>query len=170
MKKQYRHRKSIRVRALITQIALILIPLSVCLVLLIQQVTTDNLQSTAEITYQYDRYIVDGLDTACRQMESMANTIAGNRFVREYTAMDPSAERDALFEAQIANLLRYSYNRYLPTQNIQVLPGLTLADLPRQKGAVYYHRSEYRLWEFIPGGDLPDCSFYYQFLSLPSIC
>ena len=163
MKERFWQSKSIRVRALLTQIALILIPLAVCLVLLLQQVSTENLHSTAGITYQYDRYIVDGLDTACRQMESMANTIAGNRFVREYTAMEYSEERNALFDSQIANLLRYSYNRYLPTRNIQVLPATSLSDIPRQPGAVYYYRSEFRLWEFVPGGDLPDCSFYYQY-------
>lgn len=154
---------SIRMRATLTQIALLLVPLTICTVLLVRQVASENALRSAAVTYQYDRYIVDSLDTACRQMESMANTIAGNKSVREYVAMETPVERTELFETQVANLLRYAYNRYLPTKNIQVIPDMTLEELMRDTHAAYYNRSRYRLWEFIPGDDLPECVFYYQF-------
>ena len=96
-----------------TQVILIILPVILCTFLLIQQLTSDSAVHNAGVTYQYDRYIVDSLDTACRQMESMANTIAGNRFVREYTAMEVGPQRDQLFQDRIDGLLKYSYNRYL---------------------------------------------------------
>lgn len=154
---------SIRTRAIVTQVILIVLPVILCTFLLFQQLTSDSSIHNAGVTYQYDRYIVDSLDTACRQMESLANTIAGNRFVREYTAMEDSAQRDQLFQDRIDGLLKYSYNRYLPTHNVEILPGLSLEDLPLGSQLFRYFRSEFRMWTFDVVDGIPNSCFYYQF-------
>ena len=155
--------RSIRTRALVTQIVLIIVPVFLCTLLLLQQISSDTAANTAGITYQYDRYIIDALDTAARQMESMANTIAGNRTVRTYVAMEPGEERDALYNQSVNSLLKYAYNRYLPTHNLQILPGQTLADIPADENTAFYQRSEYRMWTFQVREGIPECRFYYQF-------
>ena len=156
-------KRSIRTRALITQVVLIIVPVFLSIFLLFQQISHDTAANTAGITYQYDRYIIDALDTAARQMESMANTIAANRTVRTYVAMEPGEEREVLYTQSVSNLLKYAYNRYLPTHNLQIRPGETLADLRLEDDTVFYQRSEYRLWSFHAQDGITECHFYYQF-------
>ena len=164
MKKvQRRYGGSIRTRAIVTQVILIILPVILCTFLLIQQLTSDSAVHNAGVTYQYDRYIVDSLDTACRQMESMANTIAANRFVREYTAMEDGAKRNQLFQDRIDGLLKYSYNRYLPTHNVEIIPGISLEELPLDTQLHRYFRSEFRMWTFEINEGVPNGCFYYQF-------
>ena len=160
---QRRYGGSIRTRAVVTQVILIILPVILCMFILIQQLSSDSAVHNAGVTYEYDRYIVDSLDTACRQMESMANTIAGNRFVREYTAMEEGPQREQLFQDRIDGLLKYSYNRYLPTHNIEILPGLSLEDIPLGSHLHRYFRSKFGMWTFELADGIPSGCFYYQF-------
>ncbi len=164
MKTTRRPGRSIRTRAIVTQVILVVIPVVLCTLLLFRQIASDSAVNSAQVTYQYDRYIADTLDTACRQMESMANTIAGNRLVREYIAMEAGEARDQLFHNSVEGLLKYSYNRYLPTHNIEVIPGASLADVQTTPASARYFRSEFRMWSFDLSEGIPDCCFYYQFL------
>lgn len=158
-----RNKSSIRSKAVFTQIILIIIPVFLCTALLYRQVSSDTADSNARVTYQYDRYVIDTLDTSARQMESLANTLAGNKSIRTYVAMEPGAERDDLYQQSVSGLLKYGYNRYIPTHNIQILPGETLQDITLEENTVYYQRSEYRMWVFSRNESLSECSFYYQF-------
>ena len=162
-----RNKSSILTRAIFTQIVLITIPVVLCTLLLYRQISSDNAENNARVTYQYDRYIIDALDTSARQMESLANTIAGNKTVRTYVSMEPGEERDALYQQSVSGLLKYGYNRYLPTRNIQILPGKSLKDIPvADEASTYYQRSEYRMWVFTLRDGSTESSFYYQFEGL----
>ena len=163
MKTKRRPSGSIRTRAIVTQVILIVIPVILCTYFLFQQIASDSAVNSAKVTYQYDRYIADTLDTACRQMESMANTIAGNRLVREYVAMEESEARDQFFHDSVEGLLKYSYNRYLPTHHVEVIPGASLEDVQIAPGTLSYFRSAFRMWTFDLSEGFPDCCFYYQF-------
>ena len=158
-----RNHMSIRTRAILTQFVLILLPVVLCAFMLIRQVVNDSLSTNAGATYQYNRYIVDNLNTSIRQLESMANTIAANRFVRKYVDEPDPAVRDELYRSGISNLLSYSYNRYLPTHDIQVIPDATLADVSNEDGAHVFYHSAYRMWVVRNEGNELTCKFYYQF-------
>ncbi len=159
----FRNKSSIRSKAAFAQIILIIIPVFLCTALLYMQVSSDTADSNARVTYQYDRYVIDTLDTSARQMESLANTLAGNKSIRTYVAMEPGDERDTLYQQSVSGLLKYGYNRYIPTHNIEILPGKTLQDITPGESTVYYQRSEYRMWVFSRNDSLTECSFYYQF-------
>ena len=77
---------SIRTKSIIIQLVLIIAPVIVCSLLIINQISSASVTNAAGITYQYDRYIIDSLNTSIRQMESTANTLGGNRLVREYVS------------------------------------------------------------------------------------
>ena len=49
------NKRSIRSKAIFTQITLIIIPVIVCTLLLYLQVTSDTAANNAKVTYQYDR-------------------------------------------------------------------------------------------------------------------
>lgn len=156
-------RLGIRAKAIVTQIVMILVPIFFCTILIVNQITAENRNDTAVASYQYCRYIIQDLDTNIRQLESMGNTFAGNRFVRSYVAMEPGEERDELFNENVYKLLLYAYNRYLPTHDIQILPQTTLEDI-NTEGQITHLRSQNRLWSFdlsIP--EQPQARFYYQF-------
>ena len=155
---------SIRTRAMLTQFVLILLPIVLCSFLLIRQVFNDSLSTNAGATYQYNRYIVDNLNTAIRQLESMANTISANRSVRQYVGEPDPAVRDELYRSGISNLLSYSYNRYLPTHDIQVIPDAMLSDVSAEDDTYVFYHSEYRMWFFRNEGNELTCKFYYQFV------
>ena len=154
---------SIRSKAVLTQIILIIIPVVLCTLLFYQHVSSDTADNNAKVTYQYDRYVIDALDTSARQMESLANTLGGNKTIRTYVAMEPGTEQDELYQQSVSGLLKYGYNRYLPTHNIQILPRTTLQDIIMEENTVYYQRSEYRMWVFDRHDSVTECSFYYQF-------
>jgi two-component system, sensor histidine kinase YesM len=156
-------RLGIRARAIVTQIVMIVVPVFLCTVLIVNQITAENRNDTAVASYQYCRYIIQELDTNIRQIESMANTFAGNRYVREYVAMEPGEARDEFFEKNVYDLLLYAYNRYLPTHDIEILSNTTLDDIDTT-GQITHLRSRYRLWSFnLVNRELPQCYFYYQF-------
>jgi len=154
---------SIRTRAILTQVILIIIPVFLCTLLLYRQVSSDTADNNAKVTYQYDRYIIDALDTSARQMESLANTLAGNKTIRTYVSMEEGEERDLLYQQSVSGLLKYGYNRYLPTHNIQIFPQKTLKDILVEENTAYYNRSEYRMWVFNIHDGMTECGFYYQF-------
>ena len=161
--KQRWSRLSIRRKAVVTQIALTLVSVFACTLLIVTQISAESRTDTASASYQYCRYIVQTLDTSVRQMESMANNIVGNKYVRAYVAMDEGEERDALYAKQIHPLLQYAYNRYLPTHDIQLLPGATLGDFAAE-GDMRFPRSAARVWSFTRGdASQPQCRFYFQF-------
>ncbi len=157
------NRNSIRTRAVFTQIVLIIIPVVLCTLMLYLQVSSDTVSSNAKVTYEYDRYIIDTLDTSARQMESLANTLAGNKTIRSYVALPQGDAQEALYEESVSSLLKYGYNRYLPTRNIQILRDMTLADIPTEETTAYYYRSDYRMWVFQTSDGTAECRFYYQF-------
>ena len=162
MMQRYWSRMSIRTKAVITQVVIIIVPLFLCLFVLVQQIATETRLDTALTTYQYNRSFIQTLDTSVRQIESLANSIAGNRYVRNYVAMEPGEEQDALFQEHISGLLRYAYNRYLPTNEINILTDTTLNDLSFDDELIHV-RSAYRLWTFTPQADQIQNRFYYQF-------
>ena len=61
----------IRVKTMITQIVLIIIPFLLCFLLILRQISFNSQKENADVTYQYNRYVISGLDTAVRQLESM---------------------------------------------------------------------------------------------------
>lgn len=153
----------IRAKAIITQLFMILVPVFLCTVLIVNQLTAESRNDTAVASYQYCRYIVQELDTNIRQLESMANTFSGNKFVRAYVAMEPGEERDALFQENVYDLLLYAYNRYLPTHDIQIFPRTTLEEVDVE-GQISHFRSRNRMWTFDLSNPLhPQTYFYYQF-------
>jgi len=155
--------RSIRTRAIFTQIVIIVVPVTICTLLIINQILAEIRNDTAVTSYQYCRYIVQVLDTNVRQMESMANTIAGNRYVREYVAMEEGTEKDAFYQTHVAGLLIYAYNRYLPTHDISIYTHSTLNDLSTE-GQRSFMRSTYRLWTFDTANQwLPQIRFYNEF-------
>lgn len=160
---EYWDTKSIRTKTLLTQFLMIVVPFVICTVLILGQVSLESQSNNAESTYQYNRYFIDTLNTSVRQMESMANTIAGNRYVRQYVSAETDAERDALMQEYVGNLLRYSYNRYLPTHDISILLDTTVADILADESIRAYSRSEYRIWTFAMQNDQLQAKFYYQF-------
>lgn len=160
---EYWDTKSIRTKTLLTQFLMIVVPFVICTVLILGQVSLESQSNNAESTYQYNRYFIDTLNTSVRQMESMANTIAGNRYVRQYVSAETDAERDALMQEYVGNLLRYSYNRYLPTRDISILLDTTVADILADESIRAYSRSEYRIWTFTMQNDQLQAKFYYQF-------
>ena len=157
------NRSSIRTRAVLTQIVLIIVPVFLCTLLLYRQVSSDTVSSNAKVTYEYDRYIIDTFDTSARQMESLANTLAGNKSIRSYIALPPGHEKETIYQDTVSPLLKYGYNRYLPTQSIQILPGQTLSGISVENTTAYYHRSDYRMWVFDTHDGITDSRFYYQF-------
>ena len=160
---EYWDTKSIRTKTLLTQFLLIVVPFVICTVLILGQVSLESQSNNAESTYQYNRYFIDTLNTSVRQMESMANTIAGNRYVRQYVSAETDTERETLIRDYVDNLLRYSYNRYLPTHDISILLDTTMADILKDESIRAYYRSEYRFWTFAVQGDQLQAKFYYQF-------
>lgn len=160
---EYWDTKSIRTKTLLTQFLMIVIPFVVCTVLILGQVSLESQSNNAETTYQYNRYFIDTLNTSVRQMESMANTIAGNRYVRQYVSVKTDAEREQLKQDYVDTLLRYSYNRYLPTNDISILPDTNIEDILTDKSVRTYYRSEYRIWTFSMQDDQLQARFYYQF-------
>ena len=155
------NRLSIRTKAVITQLVMIIVPLCICLFLIVRQITTENRMDNALTTYQHNNSIIQILDTNVRQMEMMVNTLAGNKSVRQYAAMTPGEESDALYHDHIHNLINYAYNRYLPTQDIQILQQTRLEDIDTT-GRMTYLRTN-RLWAFTAGGDVILNNYYYQF-------
>ncbi len=153
---------SIRIKAVITQLVMIIVPLCICLFLIVQQITTENRMDNALTTYQHNNSVIQMLDTNVRQMESLVNTLAGNKSVRQYVSMEPGEESDAIYQEHISNLLHYSYNRYLPTHDIQILQKTTLNDLSIQ-GEVTHVRSANRLWTFTSEDGQIFNNYYYQF-------
>lgn len=153
---------SIRIKAVITQLVMIIVPLCICLFLIVQQITTENRMDNALTTYQHNNSVIQMLDTNVRQMESLVNTLAGNKSVRQYVSMEPGEESDALYQEHISNLLHYSYNRYLPTHDIQILQKTTLNDLSIQ-GEVTHVRSANRLWTFTSEDGQILNNYFYQF-------
>lgn len=160
---EYWDTKSIRTKTLLTQFLMIVIPFVICTVLILGQVSLESQSNNAETTYQYNRYFIDTLNTSVRQMESMANTIAGNRYVRQYVSVKTDAEREQLKQDYVDTLLRYSYNRYLPTNDISILPDTNIEDILTDKSVRTYYRSEYRIWTFSMQDDQLQARFYYQF-------
>ncbi len=160
---EYWDTKSIRTKTLLTQFLMIVIPFVFCTVLILGQVSLESQSNNAETTYQYNRYFIDTLNTSVRQMESMANTIAGNRYVRQYVSVKTDAEREQLKQDYVDTLLRYSYNRYLPTNDISILPDTNIEDILTDKSVRTYYRSEYRIWTFSMQDDQLQARFYYQF-------
>lgn len=153
---------SIRTKAVVTQLVMIIVPLCICLFLIVQQITTENRMDNALTTYQHNDSVIQMLDTNVRQMESLVNTLAGNKSVRQYVSMEPGAESDALYQEHVSNLLHYAYNRYLPTHDIQILQKTTLNDLSIS-GEVTHIRSANRLWTFTSDDGQIYNNYYYQF-------
>ncbi len=154
---------SIRGKAAITQLMMIIVPVCLCTWLIMQQITTESRKDNAMTTYEYDRYLVTALDTSVRQLESMSNTIAGNKFAREYVSMPEGEERDALYQKEITNLLLYAHNRYLPTHDIRVLPRTSLADIDCQD-AITYARGNSRLWVLTGRNEQLKARYCHQFM------
>ena len=155
------NRLSIRTKAVVTQLVMIIVPVCICLFLIVRQITTENRMDNALTTYQHNNSIIQILDTNVRQMEMMVNTLAGNKSVRQYAAMSPGEESEKLYHDHIHNLINYAYNRYLPTQDIQILQQTTLSDI-NTTGKVLYERTN-RLWAFsVSNGQICN-NYYYQF-------
>lgn len=153
---------SIRTKAVITQLVMIIVPVSICLFLIIQQVTTESRMDNAVTTYQHNSSIVQTLDTNIRQMEMLVNTIAGNKYVRQYVAMSPGEESMQLYQEHINNLLNYAYNRYLPTREIQILQQTSLDDLSIV-GSLVFKRNANRIWAVSVENQQIQNHYYYQF-------
>jgi two-component system, sensor histidine kinase YesM len=167
--RQYWSQLSIRTKAVVTQIIMTIVSVFACILLIVNQISAESRTDTAVASYQYCRYIVQMLDTNVRQMESMANNIVGNKYVRDYVAMEAGTQRDEMYHAKIQPLLQYAYNRYLPTHDIQIISGTTLEDvtLPQQMS---FMRSASRIWAFdMDTEPLPQCHFYFQFSGNASV-
>lgn len=159
---RYWNSLSIRTKAVITQLVMILVPLCICLFLIVQQITMENRLDNALATYQHNNSVIQMLDTNVRQMESLVNTLAGNKSVRQYVAMGAGEVSEKLYQEHISNLLHYAYNRYLPTHDIRILQQTTLSDLSIG-GEVTHTRGSNRLWTFTSSdGQIID-KYYYQF-------
>lgn len=155
------NRLSIRTKAVITQLVMIIVPVCICLFLIVRQIATENRMDNALTTYQHNNSIIQILDTNVRQMEMMVNTLAGNKSVRQYASMSPGEESQALYHDHIHNLINYAYNRYLPTQDIQILQQSRLDDIDTT-GKMIYARTN-RLWAFsVNNGQILN-NYYYQF-------
>lgn len=167
LRKQWQH-LGIRTKAITTQIIMIIVPVFLCTVLIVNQLTEESRNDTAVASYQYCRYIIQELDTSIRQLESMANTFSGNKYVREYVAMEPGEAQEAFYQAHIYHLLMYAYNRYLPTHDIRILPQTTLEDIDTAR-LVTHFRGKNRMWAFdLSDPYHPQVYFYYQFTGFQS--
>ena len=164
---RYWNSLSIRTKAVITQLVMILVPVSICLFLMVAQITTQNRMDNALTTYQHINSVIKGLDTNIRQMESMVNTLAGNKSVRQYVSMEAGPESEQLYQDSIRSLMHYAYNRYLPTPDIQIVPHATLDSLP-VSGDILHARSAGRMWTFSVEGGQVTIRYYYQFSGMGS--
>lgn len=153
---------SIRKKAVVTQLVMIVVPVCICLFLIVQQVTTESRMDNAVTTYQHNNSIVQGFDTNIKQMEVLVNTIAGNIFVRQYAAMVPGEESKQLYQDHINNLLYYAYNKYLPTREIQILQQTALEDIATNADLVF-KRGTTRLWTISVENQQIQSRYYYQF-------
>ena len=67
-----------------------------------------------------------------------------------------------MFNSNVKNLLKYSYNRYLPTHDITILSDTVLSDINLNE-TDYSNTVNYRMWSFEKSGDYVASRFYYQF-------
>lgn len=156
------HGISIRIKAAVTQILMIVIPLCLCTWLIGQQITSESHSNNAASMHAHNHSMIQNLDTSIRQLEMLANTIGGNISVRTYVANTSEEQPASQYPDSIKNLLNYSYNRYLPTRQIDILPQTTLAALTPNTDIVF-ERGTQRMWTFTTIDNQIVSQYYYQF-------
>ena len=157
------HGISIKVKAAVTQLLMIVIPICLCTWLISQQITSESRLSNAASMHIHNRSIIQNLDTSIRQLEALANTIGGNIAVRTYVTDTPWEQPSSPYPDNVKNLLNYSYNRYLPTRQIDILPQATLEQIA-PVGDIVFERNTQRIWTFSTIDNQIVSQYYYQFV------